>query len=130
MTSPTLNALSIVAGDMAASIDFYRRCGLVFPDGAEREPHAETRVGAMRIMFDTTAVVESFTPGWRAPAGGHRMALAFECATPADVDTTHDALVGAGYRSAHAPFDAPWGQRYAVVRDPDDNPVDFYCGLA
>ncbi|MGK2320091.1 VOC family protein [Gordonia rhizosphera] len=129
MTSPTLNALSIVTGDMAASIDFYKRCGLVFPAGAEQEAHAESRAGDLRIMFDTRAVVESFTPGWSAPVGGHRMALAFECASPADVDRTHNALMDAGYRSRHAPFDAPWGQRYAVVADPDDNPVDFYCAL-
>ncbi len=26
-------------------------------------------------------------------------------------------------------FDAPWGQRYATVLDPDRNPVDLYCSL-
>ena len=26
-----------------------------------------------------------------------------------------------------APFDAPWGQRYAMVRDPDGNGVDLFA---
>ena len=27
------------------------------------------------------------------------------------------------------PWDAVWGQRYAVVHDPDGNPVDLYAAL-
>src|SRR5689334_21195540 len=34
-------------------------------------------------------------------------------------------LVAAGYHSELAPFDAFWGQRYAVVHDPDGNGVDL-----
>ncbi len=125
--APVLNALSIVVADMAAAIDFYSLCGLEFAEGSADAPHAETSVGAMKIMFDTHAVVESFSPGWTVPTGGQRMALAFECPTTESVDATHDALVRAGYRSHLEPFDAVWGQRYAVVLDPDDNSVDFYC---
>ncbi|MFW0792571.1 VOC family protein [Gordonia sp. CPCC 205515] len=127
--TPTFNALSIVARDMGATTGFYRLCGLELPDDAADQPHIEARVGDVRIMFDTVAVVESFTPGWRPPSGGHRMALAFECASPDAVDATHARLVAAGHRSSVEPFDAVWGQRYAVVLDPDDNPVDFYCPL-
>jgi hypothetical protein len=28
-----------------------------------------------------------------------------------------------------APWDAPWGQRYAVVKDPDDNGIDLFAPL-
>ena len=128
--APVLNALSIVARDMAETVAFYRRCGLAFAAGAEEAPHAEATAGGIRILVDTREVVESFTPGWSEPAGGHRMALAFECATPAAVDEHHARLVAAGHRSHREPFDAVWGQRYAVVLDPNDNPVDFYCALA
>ncbi|MGC5256591.1 VOC family protein [Gordonia sp. DT218] len=98
--------------------------------GAEQEPHAEATTGGIRILFDTRAVVESFTPTWREPSGGHRMALAFECASPDQVDSQYTCLVDAGHVSQREPFDAFWGQRYAVVLDPDGNPVDFYCPLA
>ncbi|RPA12970.1 VOC family protein [Gordonia sp. OPL2] len=127
---PVLNALSIVVRDMAETVGFYRRCGLGFADGAQDAPHAEAVVGGLRVLFDTREIVASFTPDWSEPAGGHRMALAFECPTAEAVDAQHAELVAAGYRSHREPFDAVWGQRYAVILDPDDNPVDFYCALA
>ena len=34
-----------------------------------------------------------------------------------------------GYRSHKAPWDAFWGQRYAVVVDPDGNHVDLFSPL-
>ena len=126
---PTLRALSVVVADMAATIEFYSRLGLHFADDAAAAPHAETVIGGLRLMFDTRAVIESFTPTWTVPSGGHAMALAFECATVAAVDALHDELVSAGARSLTAPFDAMWGQRYAVVGDPDGNPIDLYCVL-
>ncbi|MBD1318402.1 VOC family protein [Gordonia hankookensis] len=127
---PTLNALSIVTADMSAALAFYRLCGLDIAAGAEQEPHAEATAGSVRILFDTREVVESFTPQWSEPSGGHRMALAFECASPDQVDSQYARLIEAGHVSQREPFDAFWGQRYAVVLDPDGNPVDFYCPLA
>jgi uncharacterized glyoxalase superfamily protein PhnB len=36
------------------------------------------------------------------------------------------AALGHGYRE---PWDAVWGQRYAVVQDPDGNHVDLFAPL-
>jgi len=36
----------------------------------------------------------------------------------------------AGHPGPLAPYDAPWGQRYATVLDPDGNIVDFFAALA
>ena len=129
ITGPILDALSIVVADMAATVDFYTLLGLQFEPGAADAPHAESAVGPMRILFDTRAVVGSFMPGWTEPTGGHRIALAFACATPTDVDAEHATLVAAGHRSILEPFDAVWHQRYAVIADPDGNPVDLYSTL-
>ena len=38
-------------------------------------------------------------------------------------------LVGAGYEGHSAPWDASWGQRCAVVHDPDGRPVDLSAAL-
>jgi len=38
-------------------------------------------------------------------------------------------LTGAGYAGHLEPWDAFWGMRYAVVRDPDGNPVDLFALL-
>jgi uncharacterized glyoxalase superfamily protein PhnB len=56
-------------------------------------------------------------------------ALAFACENPAEVDAAWDTLTGAGYQGHLAPFNAFWGMRYAVVRDPDGTPVDLFAVL-
>lgn len=113
---------------MAASLAFYRRLGLALPAEADDAPHAEADLGGgVRLMFDTEDVARSLHPDWTPPAGPGRAGLAFRCGDPAEVDATHDALVAAGSPSALAPFDAPWGQRYASVADPDGGAVDLYA---
>ncbi|GAB2647074.1 VOC family protein [Gordonia jinhuaensis] len=127
---PRLDGSSIVVSDMAASLAFYRACGLAIPDDVDDHPHVDVPVAdGFRLMFDTIDTVRSFDPGWSAPAGGHRFTLAFACDTPADVDAAHARLIALGYRSHHEPFDAFWGQHYAAVLDPDGAPVDFYAPL-
>ena len=38
-------------------------------------------------------------------------------------------LTGAGAEGALEPWDAFWGMRYAIVHDPDGNPVDLFAPL-
>ena len=75
------------------------------------------------------STITSFDDSWTAPTGSPRIALAFLCDAPADVDATHDRLVAAGHHSHLAPWDAFWGQRYATVHDPDGNGVDLFAPL-
>ena len=131
MTAPRLNVFSVVVTDMAASLAFYRSLGLDIPASADGEPHADADLGGgITLMFDTVDIVRTMYPDWQPPHGAsHRMAMALECASPAEVDATHARLVAAGAPSEKEPFDAFWGQRYAVVLDPDGNPVDLYAPL-
>jgi uncharacterized glyoxalase superfamily protein PhnB len=57
------------------------------------------------------------------------MSLAFACADPAEVDRVYAELTTAGYEGHKQPWDAFWGQRYAVVHDPDGNGVDLFAPL-
>ncbi|GGL82216.1 glyoxalase [Streptomyces fumigatiscleroticus] len=128
--SARFDAIGLVVSDMAASVAFYRRLGLAFPEGSEDQPHAEAPLpGGLRLLLDTEETVRSFHPGWQPPAGGGRAALALRCDTPAEVDAVYGELVGAGYRGGLGPWDAVWGQRYAVVHDPDGNGVDLFAPL-
>jgi catechol 2,3-dioxygenase-like lactoylglutathione lyase family enzyme len=125
-----LDLIEIVVQDMARSLAFYRHLGLDVPPEADQEPHVETALpGGLRLAWDTVEVVRSFDPDWSPPGGGHRMALAFRVETPAEVDAAHDELVALGYHSHKAPWDAFWGMRYAIVHDPDGNPVDLFAPL-
>jgi catechol 2,3-dioxygenase-like lactoylglutathione lyase family enzyme len=127
--TPRFDAIGLVASDMAASVAFYRRLGLVFPEGAETGPHTEARLpGGLRLMLDTEETVRSFRPDWQRGTGGGS-SIALLCESPAEVDAVYEELVAAGYHGELKPWDAVWGQRYAVVHDPDGNGVDLFCPL-
>ncbi|MFI2432834.1 VOC family protein [Streptomyces sp. NPDC018693] len=129
--TPRFDAVCLVVSDMAASVAFYRRLGFAFPEGAEEGPHAEAELpGGVRLLLDTEESVRSFLPGWRAPSGGGRASLALRCDGPEEVDRVYEELVGAGHEGELKPWDAVWGQRYAVVQDPDGNGVDLFAPLA
>lgn len=127
--SPQFDAIGFIASDLPATLAFYRDLGLEFPPDAESQPHVEVVVGGIRLMFDPLETVQSFSD-YTPPGPGHRVALAFLCDTPAEVDETYARIVGLGHRGVTEPFDAPWGQRYATVMDPDGNPVDLFAGAA
>ncbi|MEV8591139.1 VOC family protein [Streptomyces sp. NPDC051180] len=129
--TPRLDLVGLVVSDMAASLAFYRRLGLDVPAGAESAPHVEAELpGGLRIAWDTEEVVRSFDPGWTRPTGGNRIELAFRCGAPAEVDAVYEELVAAGYRGHLKPWDAVWGQRYAVVLDPDGCGVSLFADAA
>ena len=125
-----LDLIGLVVADMARSLAFYRRLGFDIPPEADGEPHVEARLpGGLRIAWDTVDTIRSFDPGWTPPTGGHRVSLAFACADPAEVDATYRAFIDAGYDGHKEPWDAFWGQRYAIVLDPDGNSVDLFAAL-
>jgi catechol 2,3-dioxygenase-like lactoylglutathione lyase family enzyme len=128
--APSLNMIGIVVADMAASLAFYRRLGLDIPAEADHEPHVEvTLPGGLRLGWDTVETVRSFDPQWSPPQGSPRVGLAFACADPAEVDRVYTDLVRAGYDGHKEPWDAFWGQRYALVHDPDGNSIDLFAPL-
>ncbi|BBX90392.1 VOC family protein [Mycolicibacterium boenickei] len=120
--------IEIVTRDLSRSLDFYRLLGLAVPqpDG----PHVEVALpGGNRLAFDTEEVIAGMHPGWTPPARSGRVALAFGLDAPADVDALYERLTAAGHPGTLKPFDAPWGQRYATVEDPDGTSVDLFAAL-
>jgi catechol 2,3-dioxygenase-like lactoylglutathione lyase family enzyme len=122
------DVVGIVVADMARSLAFYRKLGIDVPASADHEPHVEVVLpGDLRMTWDTADVIRSFDPSWSPPTGGHGIALAFACDSPDEVDSTFAQLVADGYEGHLEPWEAFWGQRYAVVRDPDGNSVDLFA---
>ena len=126
-----LDLVGVVVADMARSLSFYRHLGLDLPENADTEAHVEaTLPGGMRMAWDTVDVMRSFDPAWEPPSGGHGLSLAFRCDDPAAVDAKFAELIDAGHEGHLEPWDAVWGQRYAVVHDPDGNSIDLFAPLA
>ena len=123
-----LAAIGIVTRDIAESVRFYRLLGLDVPD-PDGGPHHQVELpGGLRLMWDTVELMQQLDPNREEPQG-QRMALAFECESPDDVDATYAGLVAAGFEGKKEPYDAFWGQRYANVADPDGNVVDLFAPL-
>ncbi|HET7759906.1 MAG TPA: VOC family protein [Gaiellaceae bacterium] len=125
---PELNAIGIVVSDMATSIRFYRLLGLDMPDTPD-EGHVEApQPNGTRLMLDGEDVLKSFLPEWSRETG-NQVSLAFECGSPADVDAVYERVTGGGFEGEKPPWDAFWGQRYALLRDPDGVEVNLYAAL-
>ncbi|MDT5013268.1 MAG: hypothetical protein QOH57_4885 [Mycobacterium sp.] len=120
--------VEIVARDLARSLAFYALLGLPVPetDG----PHVEIQLpGGNKLAFDVEETIAGMHPGWTPPESAGRVALAFGVGSPAAVDELFGRLTGAGHQGTLQPFDAPWGQRYATVIDPDGTTVDLFAPL-
>lgn len=126
--APSLNALGIVASDMARSLDFYRQLGLDVPNTPEEGHVTISLSNGLRLMLDSEDEIRKFRPEWTRQSG-NQLSLALECDNPAEVDSLYAQMISAGHHGDKEPWDAFWGQRYAQLRDPDGVPVDLYATL-
>lgn len=115
--------------DIPRSIRFYRLLGLVFPATTEGEAYVEVKTNGHRISLNAQSLEKDLMPDWVEPRG-QRLGLAFLCSSPKKVDATYAMIVAEGHASVKEPWDAFWGQRYAVVEDPDGAHVSIFCPLA
>jgi uncharacterized glyoxalase superfamily protein PhnB len=124
----TSTVIEIVVRELPKTLDFYRTLGLDVPD--PEGPHVEVALpGGNKLAFDTEEVIAAMHADWTPPHGPGRVAIAFGLPSPADVDAVFARLTNAGYPGPLAPFDAPWGQRYATVHDPEGTSVDLFAPL-
>lgn len=124
----TLNAIGLAVSDLRRSMQFYRPLGADFPEGAA-DGHVEaTMPNGTRLMLDGEEIIRSFLPEWTR-ANGNQVSLAFECASPDEVDEVYASVIAAGFEGEKEPWDAFWGQRYALLGDPDGVRVSLYAAL-
>jgi len=127
MPSPRLDALTVTSRDLAVSARFYTLLGFRFPDFAPDAKHLEpiTGEGEVRLMIDERGLMESITG--HPPIPPNHSSFALKCESPAAVDAAVAAVRAAGYTVVKEPWDAFWGQRYAIVADPDGYMVDLFA---
>ena len=119
---PVLDQINLVVSDMEATVAFYRRLGLDIPDTdpAFQAHHRSARFrGGIDFDIDSVEFARHWDKGWRSGSG----VIGFKLASREQVDVVYADLTSAGYVGQQEPYDAFWGARYAIVEDPDGNPV-------
>ncbi len=122
-----LDLIGIVVQDIPRSLAFYRLLGWEIPEVDPEENHVEiTLENGLRFAWDKLSMMQSFDPN--ASIQPHSIG-AFLCSSPEEVNSTYARLTAAGYHGHKAPWDAFWGQRYAMIHDPDGHGIDLFAPL-
>lgn len=124
-----INAVGVSSTNLQKTVAFYKLLGFEFPDYGPDEDHLEplTPDGSARLMIDKASMLEGILG--QPPQPGNHSSFAIQYASPAEVDRVAVAVKAAGHSLPAEPWDAPWGQRYAIVQDPDGYRVDLYAAL-
>ena len=117
----TISAVTLATADMARSCAFYQALGFRVRSGGSEAVFTSFE---LRDGFLNVTVGEGPPPS--SPAGSWgRVILYVE-----DVDALHARALGAGLEPEAPPRDAPWGERFFHLRDPDGHELSFARPLA
>jgi catechol 2,3-dioxygenase-like lactoylglutathione lyase family enzyme len=117
-----LDQINVVVRDLEAAREFYRRLGVDLPLTGRAEVVMEAT--GVELALDERELAKVYDAGWRRaeePSG--KVVLGFKLTSRGAVDETYADLTSAGYVGRQPPYDTFWGARYAIVEDPDGNPV-------
>lgn len=127
MTKARFAQINLVCHKVEETIAFYRRLGVETASDAiwrtrSGAHHAKARTdGGVDLEFDSHALAERYNSGFSAERGRVLVGLTLESREA--VDEAWTSLLAEGAQGLQAPYDAFWGARYAIVEDPDGNPV-------
>ncbi len=115
MNSPiqSLSAVTLATHDMARAIAFYRALGF------------EMRYGGVDAELTSFAAGSSFLNVIAAPKDAKISFWGRAIFHVDDVDALHARAVAAGFTPEAEPRDAPWGERFFHLRDPDGHELSF-----
>ena len=111
----SINAITLVTADMAASVAFYAVLGAAVVFGGSTSTFTTYK------LTDEQFLNLQLDPTWEPPARvWGRFILWVD-----DVDAVHRAFLDAGYTPTMAPSDAVWGERYFHILDPAGHEVSI-----
>ena len=124
-----IDAVGVSSSNFQRSVDFYKLLGFQFPEFKADEDHLEsiTPDGSARLMIDSKSLLRSILGA--DPQPGNHSSFAINYETAAEVDRVSAEVKKAGFTVVSEPWDAFWGQRYAILEDPDGYKVDLYAAL-
>ena len=109
----TISAVTLATGDMALAVAFYEKLGFAVASGGGDAGFTTLAAGAQRLNMTAEA-------GRGARAWWGRVIFHV-----ADVDAAHRAVTARGIQPDFPPRDAPWGERYFHLTDPDGHELSF-----
>ena len=124
-----LNAVAVSSEDLKKSAEFYSIIGFKFPELKEGDDHLESIVepGQTKLMIDSKKLMTELIG--EVPRPGNTSSFAIEYDNANELDLIVEKLKSSGFVIKKEPWDAFWGQRYAVVMDPGGYSVDLYSKL-
>jgi catechol 2,3-dioxygenase-like lactoylglutathione lyase family enzyme len=105
-------ALTFAVGDMARSIEFYKKLGFELLYGGDEAAFSSLKAGE---TFVNLVAHPGYDPRWWGRA----------IFRVDDVDAFYRALLAKGLEPPRSPQDAPWGERFFHVTDPDGHELSF-----
>ena len=124
-----IDAVGVTSSDLKKTVAFYTLLGFEFGEVKEGEDHVEPKAsnGSPRLMIDSKELITDLIGEKPKPGNASTFAIGYDLAQ--EVDEVARKVKEAGFVLIKEPWDAFWGQRYAVVQDPDGYKVDLYAGL-
>ena len=114
-----LSAVTLATHDMAAAVRFYRICGFEMLYGGEGASFTSFRAGSSYLNVIAAPKDDQQWSWWGR-------AIFYDN----DLDGLYARLVAAGIAPQAPPRDAPWGERFFHVTDPDGHEISFAWPLA
>ncbi len=127
MAGAVFQQVNLICRDLEATLAFYRRVGVEIPEAAVWKTasgahHASIEAAeGVDLEFDSRALARRYNEGYGAERG--QVILGVRLESRGAVDLAWTDLIGCGHQGLQPPYDAFWGARYAIVEDPDGNPV-------
>jgi catechol 2,3-dioxygenase-like lactoylglutathione lyase family enzyme len=109
----SVNAITLATHDMAKAVAFYAALGFELKYGGPDASFTSFHAGSGHLNL--TAVPADKVWSWWGRAIFY----------VDDVDAQHARVVSAGLQPAFMPRDAPWGERYFHIVDPDGHELSF-----
>lgn len=108
-----ISAVSLATHDMARAVRFYRSLGFAL------------RYGGASASFTSLSAGGSYLNLIAQPPGRRWSWWGRVIFYVADVDALYERALALGLRPESPPCDAPWGERYFHLTDPDGHEISF-----